>query len=118
VYATVSIHAPRLLPGTLGRLFIHDPEKDLFRSAAAWGEQPPVNPAFKAEDCWAMRRGRTHVVTSTSTNLPCSHGTGERSGASLCIPLAAIGKTIGLALSNLMLRSELRELSNRDPRSA
>ena len=78
------------------------------------------------------------MVTSTSTNLPCSHSAGERSDAALCIPLAAVGKTIGLlsvtgaveaaptfaesvaehiglALSNLTLRSDLRELSIHDP---
>ncbi len=137
-FSTVSLHVPRLLPGTSGTLFIHDPTKDLFFPAAEWGEKPPANTAFKAEDCWALRRGRTHAVTQSSTNLPCRHVAEGRGGASLCIPLAAIGKTIGLlhvtgcvetaypfaesvaehiglALSNLMLRSDLRELSIHDP---
>jgi GAF domain-containing protein len=137
-YSTVALHAPRLLPGTSGTLFVHDPVKDMFFPAAEWGEQPPANPAFKAEDCWALRRGKTHAVTQSSANLPCRHAVEERGGASLCIPLAAIGKTIGLlhvtgcveaahtfaesiaehiglALSNLMLRSDLRQLSIHDP---
>jgi len=137
-FSTVTVHVPRLLPATSGALFVHDPPKDLFLSVAEWGEHPPSNPAFKAEDCWALRRGRTHAVTKTSANLPCRHSSEAPPGESLCIPLAAIGKTIGLlhvtgcveaahtfaesvaehiglALSNLMLRSDLRQLSIHDP---
>ncbi|MGA2641334.1 MAG: diguanylate cyclase [Spirochaetia bacterium] len=137
-YSTVSVHAPLLLPGTSGTLFVHDPVKDLFFPTAKWGEQPPANPAFKAEDCWALRRGKTHAVSQSSANLPCRHTAEGRADISLCIPLAAIGRTIGLlhvtgcvetahtfaesvaehiglALSNLMLRSDLRQLSIHDP---
>jgi diguanylate cyclase (GGDEF)-like protein len=137
-YSTVSLHAPRLLPGTSGTLFVYDPTKDLYFSVAAWGGHPSASAAFKAEDCWALRRGRTHAVSKDSASLPCRHATEDRGDGSLCIPLAAIGKTIGLlhvtgrvetahafaesvaehiglALSNLMLRSDLRQLSIHDP---
>jgi diguanylate cyclase (GGDEF)-like protein len=137
-YATVSRHAPRLLPGTAGTLFINDPLKGLFFPVAPWGEPAVGDPAFKAEDCWALRRGKPHEVSRSSANLPCPHAEGSPQGPSLCIPLAAIGKTIGLlhvrgdieqvgafaasvaehiglALSNLMLRSDLRQLSIHDP---
>jgi diguanylate cyclase (GGDEF)-like protein len=137
-YAIVSLHAPRLLAGTSGTLFVHDQAKDLFLPVAEWGEHPPSSPAFKAEDCWALRRGRTHAVTPASANLHCRHDGEGLSEASLCVPLAAVGKTIGLlhatgrveaaltfaesvaehiglALSNLLLRSDLRQLSIHDP---
>jgi diguanylate cyclase (GGDEF)-like protein len=137
-YATVSIHAPRLLPGTAGVLFSYDPVKDLFSPSAEWGDRHSNATAFRAQDCWALRRGKTHAVTESSANLPCPHTEGGPEGATLCIPLAAIGKTIGLlsvmgtvepvlafsesvaehiglALSNLMLRSDLRQLSIHDP---
>ncbi len=137
-YATVSLHAPRLLPGTSGTLFINDPLKGLFFPVAPWGGQAVGDNAFKAEDCWALRRGKPHEVSETRANLPCPHTEGNPPGPSLCIPLAAIGKTIGLlhvrgdveqvgtfaasvaehiglALSNLMLRSDLRQLSIHDP---
>ena len=137
-YATVSVHAPLLLPGTSGILFAHVPLKGLFSSAAEWGDHAPRAHAFKAEDCWALRRGKLHAVTGSSANLPCPHTDGVQVGPTVCIPLAAIGKTIGLlhvtacdesvhafaesvaehiglALSNLMLRSDLRQLSIHDP---
>lgn len=137
-YATVSLHAPLLLPGTSGILFTHAPPNELFSSMAEWGNHAPTAHAFKAEDCWALRRGKPHAVTGSSANLPCPHTDGVQDGPTLCIPLAAIGKTIGLlyvtgcdesahafaesvaehiglALSNLMLRSDLRLLSIHDP---
>ena len=137
-YATVSLHAPRLLPGTAGTLFIHDPLKGLFTAAAEWGGRPAPMSAFKAEDCWALRRGKSHAVTPASANLPCPHSAGGSDGSSLCLPLAASGRTlgllnvtgiedtahtfadsvaehVGLALSNIMLRSDLRQLSIHDP---
>jgi diguanylate cyclase (GGDEF)-like protein len=78
------------------------------------------------------------VVSPSVLALPCGHATSSPDRGSLCIPIAAIGKTIGLfhvvgaheearalalsvadrvglALSNLMLRSDLRQLSIRDP---
>jgi diguanylate cyclase (GGDEF)-like protein len=137
-YATVSLHARLLLPGTSGHLFLHASPRDLFMSVAQWGNQAQTEHAFKAEDCWALRRGKPHAVTGSGTNLPCAHSDGAQKAPTLCVPLAAIGKTIGLlhvtgcdeslhafaesvaehiglSLSNLMLRSDLRQLSIHDP---
>jgi diguanylate cyclase (GGDEF)-like protein len=81
------------------------------------------------------------VVTQTSANLPCPHAAGDHAEQTLCVPLAASGRTIGLlhisgrietaqvfaesvaehiglALSNIMLRSDLRQLSIHDPLTA
>ena len=137
-YSIMSLHAPRLLPGTSGTLFVYDQAKDFFFPVAEWGARPPSNTAFKAEDCWALRRGRAHAVTPADANLHCRHDAEGLTESSLCVPLAAVGKTIGLfhvtghvepallfaesvaehiglALSNLMLRSDLRQLSIHDP---
>jgi diguanylate cyclase (GGDEF)-like protein len=137
-HPSVALHAPRLLPGTSGALFIHDAVRNIFTAAAEWGPSPPTVTAFKAEDCWALRRGQSHAVSASSTTLPCRHAASGREGGSLCFPLATIGRTmgllhvtgcdesaagfaesvaehVGLALSNLVLRSDLRQLSIHDP---
>jgi diguanylate cyclase (GGDEF)-like protein len=79
-----------------------------------------------------------HLVTGSALALPCAHAAPQAGADTLCIPLAAIGRTIGLfhilgsdedsrglaqsvadrvglSLSNLMLRSDLRQLSIHDP---
>ena len=137
-YPVIREHLPRLLPGTSGALYIQDPEKKVYTAMAEWGDNPPGNAAFAAEDCWALRRGKVHAVTGTTTALSCRHSSAGPEEVSLCIPIAATGRTvalfhatrcpeeghafavsvaehIGLALANLMLRSDLRQLSIRDP---
>jgi diguanylate cyclase (GGDEF)-like protein len=139
-YPVISIHGPRLLPGSSGALYIHDPKKDMYAMVTTWGSSPPGTPVFRAEDCWALRRGKVHALGDPATGLPCRHAQvpEELGQGSLCIPLMAGGKSIGLihvthcaeeahafavtvadrvglALSNLMLRSDLRQMSIHDP---
>ena len=137
-YPLIRQHLPGLLPGTSGALYIHDPQKNVYASMADWGEGPPAVAAFTAEDCWALRRGRVYPPTGSVAAVSCRHITAGQEEGSLCVPIAATGKTIGLfhalrcseeshafavsvaehiglALSNLMLRSDLRQLSIRDP---
>lgn len=137
-YPLISLHAPRLLPGSSGAMYVHEPSQDLYSAMAEWGDSPPIVAAFKAEDCWALRRGRVHALTGATPTLPCRHAGATGDARSLCIPMAATGKSIGLfhltagrdeshafavsvaehiglALSNLMLRSDLRQLSIHDP---
>ncbi|HVO38040.1 MAG TPA: diguanylate cyclase [Spirochaetia bacterium] len=137
-YPIIRQHLPMLLAGASGALYIHDPDKNLFSSMAEWGDDPPATGAFVAEDCWALRRGKIYAVSEASAALPCRHSSADLRDGSLCVPIAASGRTIGLfhavgcaeeahpfavsvaehiglALSNLMLRSDLRQLSIRDP---
>ncbi len=137
-YPLIRQHLPGLLPGTSGAIYVHNSQKNLFEATAEWGDVPPAAAAFMAEDCWALRRGRVHPPADVSRGIPCRHVTPDEVDGSLCVPIAATGRTIGLfhtlrcppesqafvvsvaehiglALSNLMLRSDLRQLSIRDP---
>jgi diguanylate cyclase (GGDEF)-like protein len=131
-------HLPGLLPDTSGALYVQDPQKNLFIAMTDWGARPPATAAFTATDCWALRRGRVYPPGDSARALPCRHLTPGQEQGSLCVPLAVTGRTIGLfhalglaeesqafavsvaehiglALSNLMLRTDLRQLSIRDP---
>jgi diguanylate cyclase (GGDEF)-like protein len=137
-FPVISLYVPRLLPQSSGALYMHDPARDMYARASVWGDAPPSNPAFLAEDCWALRRGKTHVVSASTVMLPCRHEPDAKERGALCIPITASGKIIslfhvthspeemhafavsvadriGLALSNLMLRSDLLQLSIHDP---
>ncbi len=135
-YPLIAAHAPQLLPGTCGALYVREAGQELYAALAEWGDAPPSVGAIKAEDCWALRRGKVHAVSPGGPAIPCRHAGAP--DQSLCVPLAASGKSIGLlhvtglaeeghafavsmaehiglALSNLMLRSDLRQLSIHDP---
>jgi diguanylate cyclase (GGDEF)-like protein len=137
-FPLIHLHLPGLLPGTSGALYIQETQKNLYVAMTEWGERPPSNAAFMATDCWALRRGRVYPTVDTARALPCRHLTPGQEQGSLCVPIAVTGRTIGLfnvlglaeesqafavsvaehiglALSNLMLRIDLRQLSIRDP---
>ncbi len=137
-YPVVALYVPKLLPGTSGGLYVHEPAKDLLAMVAEWGPAPPETAAFKSEDCWGLRLGRVHAVTADSGLPSCRHAPSRPGAGLLCVPVSAMGESlglfhvsrcpepaqtfaisvaehIGLALSNLKLRSTLRELSIHDP---
>jgi diguanylate cyclase (GGDEF)-like protein len=111
-------------------------------SVARWGDASEPKP-FGLDECWAIRRGRAHIVEDVSGGVVCRHMQGVNSGAALCVPLVAHGELLGLftlvlpdvkapldpkrrlamtvaehvalALANLRLHDTLRSQSIRDP---
>ncbi|ACB53063.1 unknown [Crocosphaera subtropica ATCC 51142] len=98
---------------------------------------------FRFSDCWALRQGKTHYNDITHHQLFCPHvETDLTTKATLCYPIIAQGKTLGilyvsatdrakltpetenlvktisdyitLSLANLKLREDLKEQSVRD----
>ncbi len=82
----------RLFRGASGCLALISPSRNRVESAAEWGICPTAQ-IFGPEECWAFRRGRTHVHRGGSSTLRCSHLLGE--GPSVCIPLIANGEAMG-----------------------
>jgi diguanylate cyclase (GGDEF)-like protein len=56
---------------------------------------PHGEDVFGPDDCWALRRGRAHLVEATSPTT-CKHLTGSPVHRAFCIPLMAQGEAIGL----------------------
>lgn len=131
-------------PKASGALYLTSASRNLVERSASWGEHDDTG-AFIPEDCWALRRGREHLVTEDGAAPRCTHLPDGSTGTYLCIPLAAQGETLGLlhlhtsgdtatwhsdsgqrlartvadtvvlALTNLKLRETLRFQSIRDP---
>lgn len=138
-YTAMQRYMPRLLPASCGSLFLLAASCDLYEAVMTWGDVPPAAACFAPEDCWALRRGRTHVVHDIAVDVPCQHLTGLHPSA-LCVPMMAEGQTMGLlhvrggpavsreaqqfaetiashlalALANLHLREALRQQAIRD----
>jgi diguanylate cyclase (GGDEF)-like protein/PAS domain S-box-containing protein len=137
-YAIIAQLGRELFPGTVGMLAMTD-ERGLVVPVSHWGA-PAVDEAFDERACWALRRGRPHLVQEQAGGLRCSHV--QTAAPYLCLPVLAQGETLGLlhiaqvtgpvpddrqqlgatvaehvalALSNLRLRESLRSQSIRDP---
>ena len=147
IYPLVCAAITRLFPDVAGALYLLNPSRTLAQLAGSWNSLPEELPrTFAPQECWALRRGRAHRSEPADTVLRCQHAPpGTAESASLCIPMAAQGETVGvlcawgratngagdpggyqqvlralaeqcsLAGANLRLREALRNQSIRDP---
>lgn len=79
-----------------GALYIINNSKNLVEATSVWGSTPPEPSAFGMDDCWALRRGRTHVLNAGGVEVLCPHLKSHPPVASICIPMMAQGETIGI----------------------
>jgi diguanylate cyclase (GGDEF)-like protein/PAS domain S-box-containing protein len=85
-----------MLADQSGALCITSSSRNVVESVAAWGEHLATDRTFGPDDCWALRRGRIHMVRESSSPLRCNHVKGEIQNGYLCVPLAAQGETLGI----------------------
>lgn len=142
-YGVIAQSAQKFFPDGTGALSVIRTSQNLVEVVAGWGATPATESVFAPDDCWALRRGRIHVVRDTATGLVCKHLHHPLPTGYLCVPMMAHGETlgalhvcetqsgqltdthqrltttvaehIGLALANLRLHETLRNLSVRDP---
>jgi len=86
----------KLFPGESGAVCLLNDGHNLLEAQAVWGEFQAAEGVFPPEDCWAVRRGRTHSSEEGPGALRCAH-LGKCPGShSLCVPLTAQGESLGL----------------------
>ncbi len=88
--------ARKLFRDESGALYLFTTSRNLLEAAAVWGSPPPAERVFGPEACWALRRGRTHLVRNTRTGLICQHLGQQPPETSLCVPLMAQGESLGV----------------------
>ena len=86
----------RLFPGLAGAVYLISPSRNDLDVAAAWGEEGERPDLLRPEDCWALRVGREHTFADPQGDLRCRHLGAEVPAASFCVPLIALGETLGV----------------------
>ena len=86
----------RICPKSGGALYLIKESRNLADAAGTWGDPPLSSPVFEPMGCWAIRRGRSHLVDRQHAGLLCEHVTGPKSGSYLCVPLLVNGEAIGI----------------------
>jgi diguanylate cyclase (GGDEF)-like protein/PAS domain S-box-containing protein len=135
--------AQQIFPVRVGALYIIAPSRNTVEAAAVWGDASLAERVFTPQECWALRRGRTHWVEQQGSGLICRHIHQPLPDGYLCIPMMAQSEALGvlhlmqqenikmteakqrlaetmsehiaMALSNLKLHETLRSQSIRDP---
>lgn len=97
-YNVVIDKIPEIFPGLSGALGLINESGNLIEYKAVWGDLGDHD-VFPRMDCWAMRRGRLHLVENVRPGLLCQHTIqdgGHSPQATLCIPMSAQGEVFGL----------------------
>jgi len=142
-YKVIGQVGAQIFPEEGGALLVRREAHNLLEVVASWGMGADYEAFHTPDDCWALRRGRTHHVADTRNGLSCHHLQEPPPGSYVCIPITAQGETFGLfyisnaepdgvtetklrlcgtvaeqnalALSNLRMQETLRIQSIRDP---
>jgi GGDEF domain-containing protein len=70
--------------------------RNIAEAMGSWGEQSYTQQTFDLMSCWAIRRGRQHLVDAHHPGLLCGHISGPEDGQYLCAPLTINGEVIGI----------------------
>jgi diguanylate cyclase (GGDEF)-like protein/PAS domain S-box-containing protein len=95
-YDVIVRFAQQLFPTESGALCIFDQSQNIVETVAVWGEPPPEESIFTPDECWALRRGKAHVVENPRSELLCQHLSNPPSGGYMCVPMTAQGKALGM----------------------
>jgi len=86
----------KLFPASQGALYLINDSRDLAEAVKMWGDSTSTEKVFMPLNCWAIRRGRPHLVDSSHPGVLCGHITGPQDGQYLCVPMMANGEALGI----------------------
>ncbi|HEY1710987.1 MAG TPA: diguanylate cyclase [Rhizomicrobium sp.] len=140
--AITARHLTQLFPDVSGTIGLYRNSRDGIEVPQTMGSGEGFAREFAPDECWGLRRGRTHHYESSGSEPHCDHLPAEIREA-FCFPMIAQGETLGaltigtergggftdserqtmqtiveqlsLALANLKLQETLRHQSLRDP---
>jgi diguanylate cyclase (GGDEF)-like protein/PAS domain S-box-containing protein len=95
-YAVLAQYGRSLFPDEPGALFMLNEGHQLLECVASWGSPPPAEEVFTPDDCWALRRGRPHLIEGPDAHLVCRHVGLPAPAAYMCVPLMAQSTALGL----------------------
>jgi diguanylate cyclase (GGDEF)-like protein/PAS domain S-box-containing protein len=95
-YSVVVRSGEALFEEQPGALFVQTSGDAGLELAGKWGAFMDHEPVFPAQECWALRRYRTHVVSDVDPSLHCPLSSRESGISYACVPLVALGDTIGV----------------------
>jgi diguanylate cyclase (GGDEF)-like protein len=95
-YAVTGSMLAEFFPAQPGALSVTRSSRNVVEVVATWGDRAVTAKTFGPDDCWALRRGRLHVVHDASASTRCGHLSDGLAGGAICVPLAAHGETLGV----------------------
>jgi len=93
--------AQQMFPAESGALYLFNPSKNLVEAMLTWGAFSTQldEQVFTPDECWALRRGKRHIVQDKRGDLFCQHvirNNLELPTSYVCVPLIAQGEALGV----------------------
>ncbi len=85
-----------LFPDFAGAVALFDAERKFLETVASWGEPVLPERVFLPEECWSLRRSRSHWVDNPTSDPVCKHLGRPETGTFLCTPLMVRGDPLGV----------------------
>jgi diguanylate cyclase (GGDEF)-like protein len=83
-------------PDLSGALYLTSTAGEHLEAVMTWGAFEAVEDIFTPDDCWALRRGRPHLVDRANDLISCGHTHEDNAVWHLCLPLMAQGEALGV----------------------
>jgi len=94
-YSLSSQFIQKLYPNSNGALYLMNTSRELVETVEVWGASIRTAENFEPMACWALRRGRPHLIDEMHAGLRCEHIFGPANAQYLCIPMIINGEIIG-----------------------
>lgn len=97
-YPIIARYVRQLIPDLSGALYLLSNKEDPAGKVASWGKNALtiLDDEITVKDCWALHRGRLHLVTDPAVGPLYTHLTEPMPDNYLCVPLIAQGEAVGL----------------------
>ena len=80
-----------------GSVLMLNSSRNFLDVALSWGATASKKPGpFAPESCWALRKGRVHLVEPGTVSLLCGHSDETSTSCHLCVPMVAQGDSLGV----------------------
>ena len=90
-------YCEQLFPGMSARILLHNNSRDLVEPFLDWGPEHEFEiDMFTPTECWALRKGKTHLERPTSLGAMCPNARNCNHDNYLCVPMVAFGETVGI----------------------
>jgi diguanylate cyclase (GGDEF)-like protein len=106
VAPVLGLYGAKLFPKSAGSVHLLNEDRSRMVPLVQWGtDAEPCG--LEQDDCWALRRGQTHVVTGPGDELVCAHVETLPEGGYLCLPMVAQGNLSGLLHVRFLVAPEV-----------
>jgi len=105
----------KIFPNEGGAVFLSGKSVNIVEAVVIWGESLEGELVFSRDECWAFRKGHTHIIVESGSGDICRHLKNKDVKSYICIPMMAQGNAIGmLHLQKNICKHDIKQEAEKD----